>query len=311
MSTKIGKLIVVRHGESEWNKANIFTGKTDVHLSPDGFKVSEALGALIKDIEIHKVYTSTQARSIETEVCMMSGGGHCDAETIHYNSALNERDYGDYTGKNKDEIKKELGEEGVQALRRAWDYHVPNGETLKMVYERAVPFFRQEILPLLRSGENVLVVSHGNTIRALLKYIEKIGDNEIEKMEMPFNEVFIYELDADGYMLNKETRNLKEEGNSAQEGRVRSSVQIIATIGPVSSKYEVVNEMVKAGMDMARLNFSWPSREESMERIRVIREAEKTNNRKILILGDLPGPRVQGQKEHTSKLPSLVSIRPS
>ncbi|OGI66780.1 hypothetical protein A3H53_01690 [Candidatus Nomurabacteria bacterium RIFCSPLOWO2_02_FULL_40_10] len=299
MSTKIGKLIVVRHGESEWNKANIFTGKTDVHLSADGFKVSEALGALIKDIEIHKVYASTQARSIETEVCMMSGGGHCDAETIHYNSALNERDYGDYTGKNKDEIKKELGEEGIQTLRRAWDYHVPNGETLKMVYERAVPFFRQEILPILKNGENVLVVSHGNTIRALIKYIEKIGDKEIEKIEMPFNEIFIYELDADGYMLNKETRKLKEEGNSAREGRVRSSVQIIATVGPVSSKYEVVNEMVKAGMDMARLNFSWPSREESLERIRVIREAEKTNNRKILILGDLPGPRVQGQKEHT------------
>ena len=214
MSTKIGKLIVVRHGESEWNKANIFTGKTDVHLSADGFKVSEALGALIKDIEIHKVYASTQARSIETEVCMMSGGGHCDAETIHYNSALNERDYGDYTGKNKDEIKKELGEEGIQTLRRAWDYHVPNGETLKMVYERAVPFFRQEILPILKNGENVLVVSHGNTIRALIKYIEKIGDKEIEKIEMPFNEIFIYELDADGYMLNKETRKLKEEGNS-------------------------------------------------------------------------------------------------
>src|SRR3990167_4388781 len=178
MSTKIGKIIVERHGESEWNKANIFTGKTDVHLSADGFKVSEALGALIKDIEIHKVYTSTQARSIETEVCMMSGGGHCDAETIQYSSALNERDYGDYTGMKKSEKERELGTEEVTALRRAWDYPIPNGETLKMVYERAVPFFKQEILPVLKNGKNVLVVLHGNTARALAKYIERISDQD-------------------------------------------------------------------------------------------------------------------------------------
>ena len=299
MGTKVGKLIIARHGESEWNKANIFTGKTDVHLSADGFRESEALGTLLKDIEVHKVFASMQVRSIETEVCMMSGGKHCFAETIHYSSALNERDYGDYTGKNKVEIKKELGEEGIQALRRAWDYRVPNGETLKMVYERAMPFFKKEILPVLNSGENVLIVSHGNTIRALLKYIEKISDQDIEKVEMPFNEIFIYELDADGYMLSKERRVIGDAKYQTLSSRVRSSVQIIATIGPVSSKYEIVNEMVKAGMDMARLNFSWPSREESLERIRVIREAEKANNTKILILGDLPGPRVQGQNEHT------------
>src|SRR3989338_5270407 len=139
---------------------------------------------------------------------MMSGGGHCDAETIQYSSALNERDYGDYTGMKKSEKERELGTEEVTALRRAWDYPIPNGETLKMVYERAVPFFKQEILPVLKNGKNVLVVLHGNTARALAKYIERISDQDIEKMEMPFNEIFIYDLDADGYSLKKEIRKV-------------------------------------------------------------------------------------------------------
>ena len=182
MQNKIGKLIIVRHGESEWNKANLFTGKKDVHLTRKGFKVSEMLGALIKDIEIHRVFTSMQMRSIETEVCMMSGEGKCRTENICYSSALNERDYGDYTGMNKIDKEKEIGKKEMSALRRAWDYPILNGETLKMVYERAVPFLKQEILPVLKNGENVLIVSSGNTIRSLMKYIEKISHENIKKI---------------------------------------------------------------------------------------------------------------------------------
>src|ERR1035437_2345672 len=92
MQNKIGKLIIVRHGESEWNKADLFTGKKDVHLTGEGFKISESLGSLIKEIKINRVFTSMQARSIETEVCMMSGMGNCGTENISYSSALNERD---------------------------------------------------------------------------------------------------------------------------------------------------------------------------------------------------------------------------
>lgn len=308
MQNKIGKLIIVRHGESEWNKANLFTGKTDVHLTRGGFNVSEALGALIKDIEIHRVFTSMQARAIETEVCMMSGGGKCCTENVCYSNALNERDYGDYTGMNKLDEEKEIGKEEVNALRRAWDYSVPNGETLKMVYERAVPFLKQEILPVLRSGENVLIVSHGNTIRTLIKYIEKISDEDIEKVEMPFNEVLIYELDQDGYMLDKKKRSVGDEKYGILSSRVRSFTQIVATIGPASDKPEVLDEMLKAGMDIARLNLFWSEPEENKKRINNIREAAIKNNANVLILADLPGPRVQDKDGHTYDVNSSKAL---
>jgi bisphosphoglycerate-dependent phosphoglycerate mutase len=298
MQNKIGKLIVARHGESEWNKANLFTGKEDVHLTRKGFEVSEAMGEMIKDIEVHKVFASMQARSIETEVCMMSGSRHCSAETIHYSSALNERDYGSFTGKNKLEEEKLLGKEEIADLRRAWNHPVPDGETLKDVYERTVPFLKKEILPILNNGENVLIVSSGNAIRSLMKYMEKISDKDIEKVEMPFNEVLIYELDPEGYMVNKEVRKVGDKKYAKNTSRLRSMVQIIATIGPSSTKGEILDEMLKAGMDIARLNFYWPGPKEGRERIRTIREVAKNNNTTIPILADLPGPRLQDKDGH-------------
>jgi len=299
MKNKIGKLIVVRHGESEWNKANLFTGKTDVHLTRKGFQVSEEMGTLIKDIEIHKVFTSTLTRSIETEVCMMSGSKHCTAEIIRYSDALNERDYGDFTGTNKLEQEKVLGKEEVTNLRRAWNHPIPNGETLKMVYERVVPFFQKEVLPVLRNGENVLVVSHGNTVRALVKFIEKISDTDIEKVEMPFSEVFIYEVDEDGYVQNKEIRKIGDPKYTLQGSRVRSFTQIVATIGPASAEPEIIDEMIKAGMDVARLNLFWSQPKEQAHRIKMIREVAGKNNTTIAIIEDLPGPRIQDTESHT------------
>ncbi len=299
MENKIGKLIIVRHGESEWNKAGLFTGKTDVHLTREGFRISDEMGKLIKDIPISKVFTSAQSRSIETEVCMMSGGRNCSAETIHYSDTLNERDYGDYTGMSKSETEQKLGKEGLISLRRGWDYHIPNGETLKMVYERCVPFFLESILPILRSGENVLIVSHGNTMRALMKYIEKISDQDIEKVEMPFKEIFIYEIDFDGHLISKESRKAGDVRYEVQSSKVSSFTQIVATIGPASDKPEILDEMVKAGMNMARLNFFWPGKEESIDRIKNIRMAASDNQTQVLIVGDLPGPRVQNKEGHT------------
>lgn len=298
MDNKSGKLVIVRHGESEWNKANLFTGKQDVHLTGEGYKASEALGLLIEDIEIHKVFSSMQARAIETEVCMMGGSGHCSSETIHYTAALNERDYGDYTGQNKAEKEKEIGKEESNALHRAWDYPIPNGETLKMVYERVVPFLKQEVFPILKNGENVLIVSHGNTVRSIIKYIEKISDEDISKVEMPFNQICIYELDQDGYMLEKEIRKLGDNKYKKQQSRIRSSTQIIATLGPVSEKPEIIEEMVKAGMDVVRLNFSWSVLKQKEDIISAVRKIQKENNINILIIGDLVGPRVQETDGH-------------
>ena len=308
MENKIGKLIIARHGESEWNKAGLFTGKTDVHLTREGFRVSDEMGKLIKDIEISKVFTSAQARSIETEVCMMSGGRNCSAETIHYSEALNERDYGDYTGMSKSDTEMKLGKDGLNSLRRGWSHEVPNGETLKMVYERCVPFFLESVLPILRSGENVLIVSHGNTMRSLTKYIEKISDEDIEKVEMPFNEIFIYNLDFDGHMLAKEIRTAGDPKYQVQSSKLSSFTKIIATIGPASDKPEILDEMVRAGMDMARLNFFWPGREESILRVKNIRQAARDNDAKVLIFGDLPGPRVQSKDGHTYEVNTTKAL---
>lgn len=308
MQNIIGKLVIVRHGESEWNKANLFTGKTDVHLTEAGFKVSEAMGNLIKDIQINKVFTSTLARTIETEVCMMSGSGHCSSENIRYSSALNERDYGDFTGTNKTETETELGKEETEELRRSWNYPIPNGETLKMVYERVVPFFIEEVIPVLKSGENVLIVSHGNTLRALMKYIEKISDNDIEKLEMPFNEVFIYDLDENGYILNKENRKIGDIKYESNNSRLRSLTQIVATIGPSSSKFEILDEMIKAGMDIARLNLFWSNFEENILHIKTLRDVAEKNNTKLIIIEDLPGPRIQDTDGHTYDVNTIKAL---
>lgn len=206
---KKGKLVIIRHQESEWNKEGVWTGSRDVHLTPYGFEESKELGELVKDICFDFAFASMQVRTIETLSSVLSV---CQADNTlptEHSSALNERDYGDYTGKNKEEMEKLLGEDSFNQLRRGWDYPVPNGETLKKVYERSVPFYLEKVVPLVNRGKNVLLVSHGNTIRSLIKYIEKISDDEISNLEMPFSEVFIYDLDIDGHMVGKETRVLK------------------------------------------------------------------------------------------------------
>lgn len=201
----MGKLIIARHHESDWNHKGLWTGMRDRHLTEYGFKKSEEMGCLVKDIKVDHAFASMQVRSIETLSSMLEATEQYHVPTEHV-SMLNERDYGDYTGKDKWEMEKILGEEGWNKVRREWDCPVPNGETLKMVYERVVPFFLERILPILREGKNVLMVSHGNAIRALMKYIEKIPDEEVKDVEMLFGAVLVYDLDKDGYMVNKDIR---------------------------------------------------------------------------------------------------------
>ncbi len=201
----MAKLIIVRHHESEWNKTGQWTGIRDRHLTEYGFKKSAEMGLLIKDIPIDAAFASMQVRSIETLSCMLEALCLYHVPTVHA-SALNERDYGDYTGKDKWQMHDLLGEGEWNRVRREWDYPVPNGETLKMVYDRVVPFYIENIVPKINDGKNVLVVSHGNAIRALMKYIENIPDAEVVHIEMLFGGVLIYDIDADGHMIDKETR---------------------------------------------------------------------------------------------------------
>lgn len=208
----MGKLIVARHHESEWNKLGKWTGKVDVGLTEYGLEMSEKMGGLIKDQLIDEAFASEQVRSLETLLCMEDG--ICISVPITRSSALNERDYGDYTGKNKWEMEEKLGKEEFEKLRRGWDYPVPNGETLKMVYDRVVPFFLDTILPLLRQGKTILLVAHGNSIRALTKYIERVSDEDVSKINMLFGAVVIYELDQEGRMIKKEVREIKSQVNA-------------------------------------------------------------------------------------------------
>ena len=202
----MGKLIMVRHQESEWNKLGKWTGIVDVHLTPLGFEKSKEIGEMIKDFKLDYIFTSAQVRTQETLASMLESLPLVKNVPIENCKEINERDYGDYTGKNKWDMEKILGQEEFTNLRRGWDYPVPNGESLKKVYERSVPFFLNRILPILKEGKNVLVVSHGNSIRSIMKYIENISDEGVANLEMIFGSILIYDLDNDGHIVNKEVR---------------------------------------------------------------------------------------------------------
>ncbi len=197
-----GKLYIVRHARSEWNELGKWTGSRDVHLSEQGFKDSSQIGLYFKDKKIDYAFCSEQIRTLETMEAIFDTSGQLDVK-YERSSAINERDYGDYTGLNKWEVKEKLGEEEFNHIRRDWDYNVPNGETLKMVYERSMPYLRQVILPHLRAGENVLLVAHGNSIRTLMKYIEGLPEQSMSNVEMPFGSVLVYDLDDEGRMKSK------------------------------------------------------------------------------------------------------------
>lgn len=194
-----GKLLIVRHAESEWNVEGKWTGKTDTHLSDKGFKEAAAFGKALKKlcIPIDAAYCSGQIRSRETLEGMLGAAQLFNVESIG-SDALNERDYGEYTGKNKWEMEQLLGADAFTRVRRGWNEPIPGGETLEMVYQRTVPFYLDTIVPQLREGMNVLIVAHGNSLRTIVKYIESISDEAIANFEMPFGEIRIYTIDEAG-----------------------------------------------------------------------------------------------------------------
>lgn len=200
-----GLLVIIRHTESEWNLLGIWTGQTDVNITEKGAREARKIGELVKGIKFDGVYVSEQKRTHQTLEGVIEGSGH-DPVDYYIRSALNERDYGDLTGKNKWEIREEIGEESFKGIRRGWDYPVPGGETLKDVYERVVPFFEKEVMPRLQSGENILLVAHGNTLRALFKYLEDLDEESVSETEMPFGAVVLYHFGEGGVHTHKEIR---------------------------------------------------------------------------------------------------------
>lgn len=202
-------LVLVRHGESEWNAKGLWTGWTDVSLSDKGKEEAKKAGEALKDLHFDLAYTSTLQRAKQTLEGIKEVIGQTDLQPAE-DKALNERDYGELTGKNKWEVKEQVGEEEFLKLRRSWDYPPPKGESLKMVYERVLPYYQNEILPKLKEGKNVIVAAHGNSLRALIKYLDNISDADIPKFELATGGVYVYQLDNEGKVVNKEVRTQRE-----------------------------------------------------------------------------------------------------
>ncbi|KXB98600.1 MAG: phosphoglyceromutase [Chlorobi bacterium NICIL-2] len=195
-------LILLRHGESVWNKENRFTGWVDVDLSDRGEEEARRAGELLRTIPIDVVFTSALRRAIRTAELALEAAGKPSIPIIK-NAALNERHYGDLQGLNKDEVARKYGEQQFKLWRRSYDVPPPNGESLKMTQERVLPYYEKEILPLLQQGKNVLVVAHGNSLRALVMALEHLTPEQIVETNIPTGVPFAYVVDADGTIHEK------------------------------------------------------------------------------------------------------------
>lgn len=201
---KRAKLILARHGESLYNADGIWTGHLDPDLSEKGKQHARAIGKVLKQHEIHYAYTSDLIRSMNTwNIINDEATGGSKQIPTKSHAHLRERNYGSFNGKNKWQVKQEVGDEEFARIRRSWDYSVPEGESLKAVYDRVIPYYNKEILPLLKDGKNVVAVTHGNTNRALIKYLESIDDDAITSVEMPHEFVLIYYFE-DGDIVKNE-----------------------------------------------------------------------------------------------------------
>lgn len=191
-------LVLMRHGESEWNAKNLFTGFKDVELSAKGIAEAEAAGRELKDkgIEFDVVFTSTLKRAIETtEIALHEAGQGDMIDQMIKHDDLRERDYGDLTGLNKDETREKYGADQVHIWRRSYDVPPPGGESLEMVVENRVrPYFEAHIKPLLDQGKTILIGAHGNTLRAMLIILGERTKDNINEAEIPTGQPILFEV---------------------------------------------------------------------------------------------------------------------
>ena len=192
-------LVLVRHGESEWNKSNLFTGWKDPDLSPKGVAEARTAGRLLKaeGYRFDVAFTSALLRAQHTLTLMLEELGQTGLP-IHEDQALNERDYGDLAGLNKDEARKKWGEEQVHIWRRSYATAPPGGESLEETAERVLPYYEAAIWPMVAAGRNVLVSAHGNSLRALIMRLEGLTGEEIVRRELATGVPIVCRLRADG-----------------------------------------------------------------------------------------------------------------
>ncbi len=214
----MGSLILLRHGESEWNRKNLFTGWIDIPLSEKGVEEALQAGREISAISIDLIFTSTLIRGIMTALLALSvhrsgkvpvilhpGEGRLEEWGRCYDSEtekelipvirawqLNERMYGELQGKNKERMRAEYGEEQVQIWRRSYAIAPPNGESLEMTAERTLPYFKQKIIPHLKRGKNILIAAHGNSLRSIVMDLKQLSEEEVVSLEIPTGKPIIY-----------------------------------------------------------------------------------------------------------------------
>src|SRR5262247_4813682 len=197
-------LVLVRHGQSDWNLKNLFTGWKDPDLSEQGIAEGKAAGRKLKEqgLSFDLAFTSDLTRAQHTLKLMLAEIGQTGLPTKR-DLALNERDYGDLSGLNKDDARKKWGAEQVHVWRRSYDVPPPGGESLKDTAARVLPYYIQEILPRVLRGESVLVAAHGNSLRALVMVLERLDTKQILSRELATGVPLIYHLNTDSTVASK------------------------------------------------------------------------------------------------------------
>lgn len=195
-------LIIFRHGQSVWNLENKFTGWIDVELTEKGMQEARNAGEKLKPYHFDLAYASGLKRAQQTLKLALEVSGKI-VPTI-YNDALNERMYGDLQGLDKTETAKKYGDDQVKIWRRSFDIPPPNGESLKDTADRVIPYFKSEIEPQLKAGKNIVIAAHGNSLRALIMYLEKMTPKEILEFEIGTGVPRLYELDSNLKVLKAE-----------------------------------------------------------------------------------------------------------
>jgi len=197
-------LVLVRHGQSEWNEKNLFTGWKDPGLTAKGVEEAKSAGIQLRTegFQFDVMFTSDLLRAQKTGEIILKELGVTNLSVVK-NQALNERDYGDLSGLNKDEAREKWGDEQVHIWRRSFDTPPPGGESLKGTAERVLPYFKKEILPQLLEGKNILIAAHGNSLRSLVMELDQLTKEQVVKLEIATGDPICYEIASSGKVVKK------------------------------------------------------------------------------------------------------------
>ena len=197
-------LVLVRHGQSEWNEKNLFTGWKNPGLTAKGVEEAKSAGIQLRTegFQFDVMFTSDLLRAQKTGEIILKELGVTNLPVVK-NQALNERDYGDLSGLNKDEAREKWGDEQVHIWRRSFDTPPPGGESLKGTAERVLPYFKKEILPELLEGKNILIAAHGNSLRSLVMELDQLTKEQVVKLEIATGDPIYYEIASSGKVVKK------------------------------------------------------------------------------------------------------------